>query len=418
MRYEQVSTHCIKASGATAGVSQEDYARALAETVPALATIAGWFETDAQAFLRYPGKSDDLAALSRVADGMRQRFSKVAIVGIGGASLGGQAVSALAEESNDATPLIFLDNPNATRLQAELTSETEIGFIVISKSGATAETLAQTMLALGQVKPERFLFITGPGDNPLRRIAAARNITVLDHDPDLGGRFSVFSSVGILPAMIAGLDAGALRQGALETLQALLVAKDPATAPPAIGAALNLAMAPRLSATVFMPYDDRLLGLAHWMRQLSAESLGKSGQGATPVVARGAVDQHSQLQLYLDGPADKLFTLIRVEAAPGGARIDADLAAIAGADYLAGSSLNDLMAAEAASTRDALAEAGRPVREIIVPHLDEAAMGAMMMHFMLETALVALCQNINPFDQPAVERGKELARQYLLREPT
>ena len=85
MRYEQVSTHCIKASGATAGVSQEDYARALAETVPALATIAGWFETDAQAFLRYPGKSDDLAALSRVADGMRQRFSKVAIVGIGGA---------------------------------------------------------------------------------------------------------------------------------------------------------------------------------------------------------------------------------------------------------------------------------------------------------------------------------------------
>ena len=231
MRYEQVSTKCVKASGATVGISQEDYARALAETAPALATIAGWFESDAQAFLRYPGKSDDLAALSRVADGMRQRFSKVAIVGVGGASLGGQALSALAEESNDATPLIFLDNPNATRLQAELMSEKEIGVIVISKSGATAETLAQTMLALGQVKSEQFLFITGPGDNPLRRIAAARNITVLDHDPDLGGRFSVFSNVGILPAMIAGLDAGALRQGALETLQALLAAKDPATAP-------------------------------------------------------------------------------------------------------------------------------------------------------------------------------------------
>ena len=133
--------------------------------------------------------------------------------------------------------------------------------------------------------------------------------------------------------------------------------------PSAGGAALALGLAQRLSASVYMPFDDRLLALAHWQRQLWAESLGKDGQGATPVVARGAVDQHSQLQLYLDGPADKLFALMTVGTPSDGLRIAGKLAAMAGADYLAGKSLDDLMAAEASATRDALGEAGRPLRE-------------------------------------------------------
>lgn len=414
MRYEQLSTKCF-----SAGVSEEDYIHALARTAPALARIKGWHKNGEQAFLRYPVISDDLAMLEGMAQNLRQRFARIAIIGVGGASLGGQAVSALAANSGtDGTPLVFLDNPDAARLQAELDGAADTGFIVISKSGATAETLAQTMIALEQAAAERFLFITGPGDNPLRRIVQERGVSVLDHDPDLGGRFSVFSAVGVLPLLIAGLDAKAFRRGASETLHALLGADEPGAAPPAVGAALGLAAAPRLSANVYMPYDDRLHGLSQWICQLSAESLGKDGFGATPVVARGAVDQHSQLQLYLDGPADKLFTLIRVEAAANGTPIDAGLAAIAGADYLAGRSLAELMAAEAAATRDALAEAGRPVREFVLPVLDEAAMGALMMHFMLETVLVALSLEIDPFDQPAVERGKALARDYLLRGQT
>ena len=414
MRYEQLPSKCFSPAPGSSGVREEDYRNALARTAPALARIKSWHESGEQAFLSYPDICKDLAELERVAHDLRRRFAKVAIIGVGGASLGGQAVTALATDSGlDATPLIFLDNPNAARLQAKLDADADCGFIVISKSGATAETLAQTMIALEQAAADRFLFVTSPGDNPLRRIAQERGVTVMDHDPHLGGRFSVFSAVGMLPALIAGLDAAAFRRGASETLRVALAAGEPGAAPPAVGAAL--AMAANLPVTVFMPYDDRLLGLAQWICQLSAESLGKNGYGATPVVARGAVDQHSQLQLYLDGPSDKLFTLIRVEAAAGGTAIDAGLAAIAGADYLAGRDLDELMAAEAAAARDVLAEAGHPVREFTVPLLDEAAMGAMMMHFMLETVMIALSQEINPFDQPAVERGKELARDYLLR---
>ncbi|MDA0228971.1 MAG: glucose-6-phosphate isomerase [Proteobacteria bacterium] len=414
MRYEHQITNCFANEIGQFGVTPGDYDTALARTAPALAQISAWHAAGSHPFLLYPDRNNDLPMLERVAGRLCERFKKIAVIGVGGASLGGQAVIALAAPTNaDATPIVFLDNPNSARLEAVLAGEAETGFIVISKSGATAETLAQTLLALDHARADRFLFITGPGDNPLRRVASELGITVLDHDPGLGGRFSVFSLVGVLPALIAGLDAGALRRGASEILETVLSVGEPAEAPPAVGAALALAMTQRLSATVYMPYDDRLLALAHWQRQLWAESLGKDGQGATPVVARGAVDQHSQLQLYLDGPADKLFTLITVGASFDGPRITEKLAAMAGADYLAGKSLDELMAAEASATRDALGEAGRPVREIVLPILDEAALGALMMHFMLETVIIALCSNIDPFNQPSVERGKVLARDNL-----
>ncbi|MDP6474137.1 MAG: glucose-6-phosphate isomerase [Alphaproteobacteria bacterium] len=416
MRYQHHSENCFSDRIGENGVAPDAYAEALARTAPALEQIAEWHASGAHAFLSYPDKSDDLPEFERTAQEMRQRFDRIAVIGVGGASLGGQAVTALAAETEtNATPITFLDNPNSARLEAALAGEAKTGFITISKSGASAETLAQTLLALDRAPPRNFLFITGPGDNPLRRIAAELGIAVLDHDPGLGGRFSVFSAVGVLPALIAGLDPGALRSGAGETLDAALSAAEPAAVPSAVGAALALAMAKRLSAAVFMPYDDRLLALAHWQRQLWAESLGKDGQGATPVVARGAIDQHSQLQLYLDGPADKLFTLITTGTSADGPRIAPDMAATAGADYLAGHSLGDLMAAEASATRVAIGEAGRPLREIVVPVLDEAAMGALMMHFMLETVIIALCLNIDPFNQPSVERGKQLARDYLRR---
>ena len=414
VRYEHQISKCFAAETGNFGVTPEGHNIALARTAPALAQISAWHASSSHPFLQYPDRNDDLHELERVACRLRERFKKIVVIGVGGASLGGQAVTALMPLADaGGTPIAFLDNPNSTRLEAVLAGEAETGFIVISKSGATVETLAQTLLALDHSTADRFLFVTGPGDNPLRRVASELGITVLDHDPGLGGRFSVFSLVGALPALIAGLDAGALRRGASETLETLLSAAEPAGAPPAVGAALALSMAQQLSATVFMPYDDRLLALAYWLRQLWAESLGKDGQGATPVVARGAVDQHSQLQLYLDGPVDKLFTVITVGTPSGGPRIAGKLAAMAGVDYLAGKSLDELMAAEASATRDALSDAGRPVREIVLPILDEATLGALMMHFMLETVIIALCSNIDPFNQPSVERGKVFALNNL-----
>jgi glucose-6-phosphate isomerase len=163
-----------------------------------------------------------------------------------------------------------------------------------------------------------------------------------------------------------------------------------------------------------MPYADAMWPLARWHRQLWAESLGKNGRGTTLIDAVGAVDQHSQLQLYLDGPDDKMFTIITQHLGGRGDRVSPELAALAGADYLAGHTTGDLLGAEQEATIDSLLEHNRPVRRMGVSRVDEAALGALMAHFMLETVMAAFMLGVDAFDQPAVEDGKRLARQRLL----
>jgi glucose-6-phosphate isomerase len=163
-----------------------------------------------------------------------------------------------------------------------------------------------------------------------------------------------------------------------------------------------------------MPYLDRLERFAMWYRQLWAESLGKEGKGTTPIRALGPVDQHSQLQLYLDGPKDKLFTIVMGPAAGAGPRITARAT---GDDpelsYLKGRTIGDLVEAEQRATAETLIQNGRPTRIIRIGRVDEAVMGGLFMHFMLETMIAAHLMEIDAFDQPAVEQGKVLTRQYL-----
>ena len=147
--------------------------------------------------------------------------------------------------------------------------------------------------------------------------------------------------------------------------------------------------------------------------QLWAESLGKDGKGTLPVRAVGTVDQHSQLQLYLAGPADKLFTVILTEAAGTGRVVPPELAQGEALSYLAGRKMGDLLDAEQRATAETLIRHGRPTRLLRLGRVDEAAMGALMMHFFLETIITAHLWSVDPFDQPAVEEGKILARQYL-----
>jgi glucose-6-phosphate isomerase len=162
-----------------------------------------------------------------------------------------------------------------------------------------------------------------------------------------------------------------------------------------------------------LPYADRLSRFAAWYVQLWGESLGKSGEGTTPVAALGPVDQHSQLQLYLDGAPQHLITVVRENCVGRGPRVAPDLAKLAGADYLAGHAAGDLVAAQQRAIPQALMAQGRPVRTIDIATLDEAALGALMMHFMLETIIAAHLIGVDAFDQPAVEEGKVLAKQYL-----
>ena len=257
------------------------------------------------------------------------------------------------------------------------------------------------------------LAITEATDNPLRRLATQMGCTILDHDPKVGGRFSALSLVGMLPAMIAGLDCAAVRAGAASVLDPVLAANDVTGIAPAIGAALSvwLAREKGINITVLMPYVDRLNVFAFWYRQIWAESLGKDGNGTTPAVALGTVDQHSQVQLYLGGPADKLFTFLIQDTAGQGAALQA--VGNKALDYLAGHTMGDLLLAEADATAATTVKAGRPTRIIRVAEVDERTIGALMMHFILETIFAAHLWKIDAFDQPAVEDAKVLARQYL-----
>jgi glucose-6-phosphate isomerase len=251
--------------------------------------------------------------------------------------------------------------------------------------------------------------------NGLRDLLAAHRVTMLDHDASVGGRYSVLTNVGLLPAAVAGLNVEKIRAGAAAALTPILGARPAKEVSSAVGAALAVTLAQRnqKSISVMMIYADRLERFARWYVQLWAESLGKNGKGTTPLAALGPVDQHSQLQLFMAGPRDKLFTVITVGGVERGPRMDAELAKLAGEPGLAGKTIGDLVAAQGRATAETLAKNGCPVRTIHLDKLDEASFGELLMHFMLETIIAAHLFGVDPFDQPAVEEGKVLAKRYL-----
>jgi glucose-6-phosphate isomerase len=205
-----------------------------------------------------------------------------------------------------------------------------------------------------------------------------------------------------------------VRAGAREVVDALLAAKSPRGFAPAEGAAIAVGLARErgIKVEVMMPYSDRLGRLGAWFAQLWAESLGKGGQGTAPVAALGPVDQHSQLQLFMDGPREHLISIIRAPLPAGAAHLARGLPP-AGLDYLAGRTAGDLVAAQAEAVPAALQKAGRPVRTLDLARLDEKCIGALMMHFVLETILAARLMGVDPFDQPAVELAKVITRERV-----
>ncbi|HEX6102201.1 MAG TPA: glucose-6-phosphate isomerase [Alphaproteobacteria bacterium] len=428
MLFEHDLSRCFADSIGESGIDRSAFEPVLAQTADSLAELREVRQKAGLPLLELPAARDDLIQPAAVAERLRRSSDQVILLGTGGSSLGGQTLAALAESPFGPRPgrpkLHFLDNIDPVTFEALLAQLdlSRTGFLVVSKSGGTAETLMQFLTLYPEVErrlgrsraAERFAVITEPHANPLRRIAQRQGIEILDHDPGVGGRYSALSLVGLLPAMIAGLDPVAIRQGASDVLQRALT-EDPAESQPAMGAAMNVALLwqKRLCTTVLMPYIDALASFGLWFRQLWAESLGKDGTGSTPIRAMGTVDQHSQLQLYLAGPQDKFYTLIMAPQSGKGSRVAPSLAEDPALSYLAGRSMGDLLEAEQRATLETLASNGRPVRAINLPRLDERAMGALMMHFMLETIIAADLLGVNPFDQPAVEEGKRLAREHL-----
>jgi glucose-6-phosphate isomerase len=417
------------------GVSDAALSAALARAEGALDRLRQHYTEGTLPLLRLPEKQDDLASIRDAAARLTDGASDIVVLGTGGSSLGGQTIAQLAGFNvpgvgvlRDPPRLHFIDNLDASSFESMLkrlplsTSR----FVAISKSGGTAETLMQTIAVMSALKAsgadiaKAMLGISEPAKsgkrNGLRDLLTHAGVALLEHDPNVGGRYSALTNVGLTPAAALGLDIGALRRGAGRALAPVLAKKKPAEVPAALGAALNVALAETKSKSisVLMAYADRLERFTHWYVQLWAESLGKAGRGTTPVAALGPVDQHSQVQLFIAGPRDKLFNVLTVAGKGLGPKMDGELAKIAGEPGFAGKTIGDLAAAEGRATAETLAKNGCPVRTFTVDTLDEAALGELMMHFMLETIIAAHLMGIDAFDQPAVEEGKVLAKKYLL----
>jgi len=418
------------------GVAEKALNDALARAEGALEVLRARHADGGLPLLRLPETHDDLAAIRETGRRLAENATDVVILGTGGSSLGGQTLAQLAGHAvpgvgalRAAPRLHFMDNLDAdtfATLLARLPHATT-RYVAISKSGGTAETLMQTIAALSAVKaqgletriPDIFLGLTEPAKagkrNGLRDLLGKFHVPILDHHTGVGGRFSALTNVGLLPAAMLGLDVVAVREGAGLALAPVLAKKKAAEVPAALGAALAVALAASKgkSISVLMAYADRLERFTHWYVQLWAESLGKNGKGTTPVAALGPVDQHSQVQLFIGGPRDKLFTVVTVAGAGRGPRMDGELAKLAGEPDFAGKTIGDLVAAEGRATTETLAKNGCPVRTLHLGKLDEETLGELLMHFMLETIIAAHLLGVDAFDQPSVEEGKVLAKKYL-----
>jgi glucose-6-phosphate isomerase len=423
---ERVGTH---------GVTKATLDAMVAKTEPALDWLRAGYADGSLPHLKIPEERGDLAIIEGAAKKLRDGATDVVFLGTGGSSLGGQTLLQLAGHNvpgigtlRDKPRLHFLDNLDPQTF-AEMLSKLPLAttkFVAISKSGGTGETLMQTMAVIDAIKraglekkiPELLLGLSEPakpgGKNGLRTMLEHFKVPMLDHHTGIGGRFSVLTNVGLLPAAVAGLDIAAIRAGAAKAVAPILARKPAADVAPAVGAALSIALANAgKNITVLMPYADRFAWLAKWYVQLWAESLGKDGKGTTPLAALGPVDQHSQLQLFIAGPRDKLFTVVTVGAKGKGPRMPADLAKLCGEDVLADKTIGDLVAAQGRATAETLAKNGCPVRTFHIETVNEAAMGEFLMHYMLETMIASKLLGVDAFDQPAVEEGKVLAKRYV-----
>jgi glucose-6-phosphate isomerase len=382
-------------------------------------------------FLALPDDAAQIKHCRALAQWASERGARdIVVLGIGGSALGPIALrtallpsgwNSLAPSNRDGRPrLHVLDNVDPITMSA-LLDRLELGatiFIVTSKSGGTAETLAQYLVVRERLdraqRPARdhLVFVTDPERGALRRIAGEENIASVPIPPNVGGRFSVLSPVGLLPAAMMGIDIAALLDGAGD-MRDRCQGKDWGRNPAGAFAVLQWLADTRRGRRghVFMPYADGLRDMAAWFVQLWAESLGKirtdgTSVGPTPIAALGATDQHSQVQLFMEGPDDKTVTFLAV----GNGAQDLPIPRLHGNHpdlaYLGGHSLDELLRVERLSTAGALAARGRMSMLLTLDQLDAWHLGGLIMLLEIGTAFAGELYGINAFDQPGVELGK------------
>lgn len=391
----------------------------------------------AYGFFDLPYANEAVERVVEMADGFGQWFEDVVVLGIGGSGLGGIVLRDVllgafwnqrTDEERDHFPrLHVVDNPDPLTLSSLLArlDPSRTLFNVVSKSGATAETMAQYLVARERVEQAvgadkargHFLFTTDPSEGALRQIGEMEGVPMLPVPENVGGRFSVLSAVGLLPAAVCGVDPRSLLAGAAamdERCRTERLAENPA----GIFAALlhHGDVTQDRSIHVLMPYADRLQSLGLWFQQLWAESLGKAkgidgsarASGPTPLAALGATDQHSLLQLFMEGPHDKIVVFIDVEDPGTDLSIPNGHPEIPALSYLGGHSMGELLATERAATGEALRRAGRPNATLSLSRVTAHTLGELLMFFQIATVYAGALYGVDPLDQPGVELGKRL----------
>ncbi|HJX18898.1 MAG TPA: hypothetical protein VJ437_12015 [Acidiferrobacterales bacterium] len=375
-----------------------------------------------------------LSHIQQMASDLR-RHQNVLVIGIGGSSLGAKALQqALQPQSAIAgTPqLYFVENIDPYFLQ-HLLSSLDAGstaVLCISKSGGTIETVVQYLILrdwltrqLGRKKATRHQWvITDPKSGWLRGLAEREGLPSLPVPPQVGGRYSVLSPVGLVPLAVLGADIEALLQGAADNAARCAnadIASNPALEMAALCVLLDTHHSKRTA--VMMPYIGRLQLFVDWYCQLWAESLGKwdrtrpgsTPAGTLPVRAMGAIDQHSQLQMYLESRHDKFFTFIQLETCEVDLPVPLDSVDVPHFPFLAGRSMAEVLDAEFRATRQVITDTGHPNMSIHLPALNAHVLGQLIDLYQRTTIYAGLLYGINPLDQPSVEIGKRLAIDYL-----
>lgn len=370
---------------------------------------------------------NDANAVKAVMDFARSHsLPNVLLLGIGGSALGPAALDAALNHPNSGRRLVVLDNIDPDFICDSLTSIAAQDTIVnvIAKSGVTAETMATFAVvrkwmndAIGETKArERFVVTTDPAKGDLLAIAQQENYPAFVIPPNVGGRFSVLSPVGTLPAALMGFDVESLMKGAHN---AAVQTRKPFFENPALVAAFIQFVLERERGKrilVLFPYSQALWKFAFWLKQLWGESLGKKLDrrrqevyyGQTPTAALGATDQHSQLQLFIEGPNDKSFLFFTVKEFHNSLPIEHPFSKYDSMDYLEHKTIADLFRAEKQATEIALTEAGRPNATITVDRIDAEALGELVMFSQYFTAYAGEFYDVDAFDQPGVEYGKNL----------
>ena len=392
--------------------------------------------------------TDTLNMVKTSAASFREKgYDNIVILGIGGSALGITALQTalnskyhnlLTKRGRKGSPRLFvMDNIDPVTFHAMLRvcPPHKTLYNVISKSGGTAETMSQLMLVVqallkkmdASALKDHLVVTTSPrGENApkslLHPVADEYGLTSFDIPLNVGGRFSVFTPVGLFPAAMLGMDVDEMFAGCAAMDQRCSQASlmdNPAYLNAAVQYLMDVKKGKNMS--VMMPYADGLRDIADWYCQLWAESLGKENSldgdivnaGQTPVKALGATDQHSQVQLYREGPNDKIFNLIEVKRFAKTLKIPETLTGIEELGYLRGQSMNKLMAAELQGTADALKESGRPVVKITLPRLNANTVAQVLYMLEVQTAMAGRLYNVNTFDQPGVEAGKIIARRLM-----